>query len=117
MIYQTTVIGIGDQVHAFDSEGIFVTFGENAPDTLKDFCYSVEIKEVHGTVRPGNKLVIDGEEFTVTQVGSVAQDNLKNLGHVTYSFTERQECLPGSICLEQGSIPGIKVGTVISIIE
>ena len=36
-IFQTSVYELGDQVDAFYDEGMFVLFGENVPDTLKDF--------------------------------------------------------------------------------
>ena len=117
MIYQTTIKGMGDQVEAFVGEGIFVAFGDNAPDTLKDFCYSVEVTPVQGEIKPGSKLVIDGQEYKITMVGDVARENLNNLGHVTYSFNGSGECLPGSICVEKTDVPTLKVGSTISITE
>ena len=91
--------------------------GDNAPDTLKDFCYSVEVTPVQGEIKPGNKLVIDGQEYKITMVGDVARENLNNLGHVTYSFNGSGECLPGSICVEKTDVPTLKVGSTISITE
>ena len=38
VIFQTEIIELGEQVDAFFEEGMFVLFGENAPDALKDFC-------------------------------------------------------------------------------
>ena len=61
-MYQVTIKGKGAMVDAFREEGIFVTFGDNAPDTLKDFCYSIDVNPVDGEVTPGCKLVIDGKE-------------------------------------------------------
>ena len=58
-MYQVTIKGKGAMVDAFREEGIFVTFGDNAPDTLKDFCYSIDVNPVDGEVTPGCKLVID----------------------------------------------------------
>lgn len=37
-IFQTEIIELGEQVDAFFEEGMFVLFGDNVPDTLKDFC-------------------------------------------------------------------------------
>ena len=45
-MYQVTIKGKGAMVDAFREEGIFVTFGDNAPDTLKDFCYSIDVNPV-----------------------------------------------------------------------
>ena len=82
-MYQVTIKGKGAMVDTFREEGIFVTFGDNAPDTLKDFCYSIDVNPVDGEVTPGCKLVIDGKEFKIVKVGEVANENLKNLGHIT----------------------------------
>ena len=41
VIYENEVKGIGDMVEAFKDEGMFILFGDNAPDTLKDFCYTI----------------------------------------------------------------------------
>ena len=78
-MYQVTIKGKGAMVDAFREEGIFVTFGDNAPDTLKDFCYSIDVNPVDGEVTPGCKLVIDGKEFKIVKVGEVANENLKSV--------------------------------------
>lgn len=117
MVYQTTVKGMGAEVNAFAGEGIFVSFGNQAPDSLKDFCYIVDLNPVEGELQPGCKLVIDETEYKIVQVGEVAQENLNNLGHVTFSFNGNGECLPGSICMEKSELPQLKVGSTISIVE
>ena len=118
MMYQVTIKGKGDMVEAFKDEGIFVTFGDNAPDTLKDLCYAIDVNPVNGVVKPGCKLVIDGKEYKIVKVGDVANENLANLGHVTYSFNgEDAECLPGTICVEKAEIPALDIGSTIAIVE
>ncbi|MGN0417900.1 PTS glucitol/sorbitol transporter subunit IIA [Anaerostipes faecalis] len=118
MMYQVTIKGKGAMVDAFCGEGIFVTFGDNAPDTLKDFCYSIDVAPVNGEVKPGCKLVIDGKEFEIVKVGEVANENLANLGHVTYNFNGIDgECLPGTICVEKAELPALDIGSTIAIVE
>ena len=117
-MYQVTIKGKGAMIDAFREEGIFVTFGDNAPDTLKDFCYSIDVNPVDGEVTPGCKLVIDGKEFKIVKVGEVANENLKNLGHVTYNFGgEDAECLPGTICMEKAELPALDIGSTIAIVK
>ena len=41
-IFQTEIIELGEQVDAFFEEGMFVLFGDNVPDTLKDFCHFID---------------------------------------------------------------------------
>ena len=117
VIYDNKVKSKGALVDSFEGESMFILFGDNAPDTLKDFCYSVEVTPVQGEIKPGSKLVIDGQEYKITMVGDVARENLNNLGHVTYSFNGSGECLPGSICVEKTDVPTLKVGSTISITE
>lgn len=100
MIYQTTIKGMGDQVEAFVGGDLRNIWGQRS-GYFKDFCYSVEVTPVQGEIKPGSKLVIDGQEYKITMVGDVARENLNNLGHVTYSFNGSGECLPGSICVEK----------------
>lgn len=117
MIYQTTVNGKGDMAEAFLAENIIVSFGDNAPDALKDFCYTVDLAPVNGEVKPGCKLVIDGKEYPIVKIGDVANENLSNLGHVTYNFNGADaECLPGTICMEASEMPSIDIGSTIAII-
>ena len=49
-VFQTEIIELGEQVDAFFEEGMFVLFGENVPDTLKDFCHFIDQKKVDGTI-------------------------------------------------------------------
>ena len=46
MIYHTTVKAVGSDVEAFAKKGFFITFGEPALVSLKDFCYFVEVNPV-----------------------------------------------------------------------
>mgnify|MGYP002801102392 FL=1 len=118
VIFQTEVIDLGEQVDAFFEEGMFVLFGENVPDTLKDFCYFIDTKDVDGTIKPGNRLVIDDNKFLITAVGDIAQPNLEALGHLTVVFSGAKEAgLPGSICVESKPMPKLQVGSKLSIVE
>lgn len=118
VIFQTEIIELGEQVDAFFEEGMFVLFGENAPDALKDFCYFIDTKDVDGTIKPGNRLVIDDNKFLITAVGDIAQPNLEALGHLTVVFSGAKEAgLPGSICVESKPMPKLQVGSKLSIVE
>lgn len=117
-IFQTEIIELGDQVEAFFEEGMFVLFGENVPDTLKDFCHFIDEKKVDGTIKQGDKLIIDKSEFLITAVGDIAQSNLETLGHLTIVFSGAKEAgLPGSICVEAKPMPKLIVGSKIAIVE
>lgn len=117
MIYHTTVKSVGSDVAAFAKKGFFITFGEPALVSLKDFCYFVEVNPVMGEIKPGARLVIDGNEYKIIEVGSMAAENLGKLGHLTVFFHGDRECLPGSICVKKSRMPELKAGSRISIIE
>ncbi len=117
-IFQTEIIELGEQVDAFFEEGMFVLFGENVPDTLKDFCHFIDQKKVDGTIKKGDKLVVDQKEYLITAVGDIAQSNLETLGHLTVVFSGAKEAgLPGSICVEAKPMPKLTIGSKLSIVE
>lgn len=117
-IYENTVVSLGALVDSFQDEGMFITFGDQAPDTLKDFCYGVDVKPVDGDIKAGQTLIIDGAEYKITAVGDIAKRNLESLGHVTVVFSGAAEAdLTGSICVEEKAMPKLKVGSSIKIIE
>lgn len=117
IIYENVVKGMGDMVEAFADEKMFVLFGENAPDTLKDFCYTITVKKAEDTIAVGQTLEIDGTSYPIVGVGEVVQKNLEALGHITVSFSGNAENgLPGSLVVEQAEVPKLNIGSVIRII-
>lgn len=101
-IFQTEIIELGEQVDAFFEEGMFVLFGDNVPDTLKDFCHFIDQKKVDGTIKKGDKLVVDQKEYLITAVGDIAQSNLETLGHLTLlsSVERKKQAFLECICVE-----------------
>lgn len=116
VIYENQIVGMGADVGSLGDEMI-ILFGEGAPDTLKDFCYLIEPKDVSGDIKSGQTLFIDDEPFEILAVGDVAQKNLVGLGHLTVSFTgDVSSMLPGAIVVEKKACPEIKEGTTIGIV-
>lgn len=116
VIYKNVVKNIGSLVESFEGEEMFILFGDNAPDTLKDFCYTIDIQPVNETIEVGNILEIDGNEYKITALGNVAEKNLVNLGHVTIVFDGSTEAsLPGSIYVKGSSVPKLSIGSEILI--
>ena len=115
VIYDNKVKGLGACVAEF--EGMFILFGDNAPDTLKDYCYTIDVNPIQQEIKAGQKAIIDGKEYNITAVGDVVMQNLGNLGHVTFSFTgETEPELPGTIYLEVSDVPKLEIGSTIQII-
>lgn len=115
-IYKNKIKNIGSEVSAFEGEPMFILFGDNAPDTLKDFCYTVDIQPVSETIEVGHTVEIDGNEYKITAIGDVAEKNLVSLGHVTIVFDGSAEAsLPGSIYVENLEVPKLSIGSEILI--
>ncbi|MDO5145829.1 MAG: PTS glucitol/sorbitol transporter subunit IIA [Eubacteriales bacterium] len=116
VIYENEVKGIGDMVEAFKDEGVFILFGDNAPDTLKDFCYTITVKKALDIIKEGQTLEIDGVSYKILSVGDVMQKNLEALGHITVNFSgDVEKGLPGAVVVEKAEVPSLSVGSVIRI--
>jgi glucitol/sorbitol PTS system EIIA component len=116
VIYHTVVGEIGDAVESFLDEGMFILFGQGAPDTLKDYCYIVDVTASTGDILAGQSLRLDDESYTITAVGEVARQNLDGLGHITVVFNGATEAkMHGSVYVETAKPPKLTVGSVIAI--
>ena len=117
IIYENKVKDLGALATAFAEEDMIILFGDNAPDTLADYCYSIDINPVKETIKVGQIFMFDGVAFNITAVGEIAEKNLANLGHITISFNgSTGPILPGTICVEKKEMPKIKIGSEISIL-
>ncbi len=115
-IYKTTVKGIGAEAKLFENEKLLILFGENAPDTLKDYCYNIEVLPIEQTIASGMKLQFDHQSFQITAVGDQVQKNLSDLGHISINFNgEKLAELPGTLYVEAKTYPQVSIGTVITI--
>lgn len=121
IVYQTTVTAVGELVSDFRDQGILVFFGEGAPAELHEFSilHKVEISERAPEV--GDLIRINSEdfseEFQVLAVGSVASDNLLNLGHLDLKANGLSEAeLPGDVNVEARPLPMIKIGDKLEVI-
>ncbi|MEL0135312.1 MAG: PTS glucitol/sorbitol transporter subunit IIA [Aquiluna sp.] len=116
VLYKSTVTEIGELVPTFVAEGMLVFFGDGAPEELKTFCIIHKVEHQEGQVKPGDTVAIDGHEFEVLAVGSVANDNLYNLGHLNLKADGNTVAdLPGDVCIAKVDLPEIKVGSKLEI--
>jgi PTS system glucitol/sorbitol-specific IIA component len=116
VLYKSTVTEIGELVPSFVAEGILVFFGESAPEELRTFCIIHKVEHQKGQVKEGDTVTIDGQGFEVLAVGSVANDNLYNLGHLNLKANGNTVAdLPGDVCIAQVELPEIKIGSQLEI--
>ena len=118
VIYKNQVKALGACVEEFKAEGIFIMFGDNAPDELKDYCYAVSVEPINGQIAAGQTLCIDDNEYKITAVGHEAPVTLAGLGHCTVCFSGSTEVeLPGTIYVENKPMPVMQEGTIIQIVD
>lgn len=100
MSYQTTIVEVGPEVAEFLDQGMAITFGGNAPEELRPFCFLIEPAVLHGELAVGHPVRLGSQTWTITAVGEVAAKNLSALGHVTLVFDGAESAqLPGALHL------------------
>lgn len=115
--YEATVLEVGPLVTEFTEAGILVFFNNTAPEELREFTIIHDGTELKGELIPGDKILLDGEEFEVLAVGDVANDNFANLGHLVMKFNGMSEVeMPGDVCVESKPLPIIRVGSVFQVL-
>ena len=118
VIYENTIKAMGDCAEEFKETNMFVIFGDNAPEEIKDYCYWVDVTPVNGTIAPGQTVRIGDQSYKITAVGEEAPVTLAGLGHCTFNFSGQDTVdLIGTIYLENKPMPDLSVGTVIRIVE
>ena len=118
VIYENKVKALGSCVNEFQDENMFIIFGDNAPEELRDYCYSVDVNPINGTIRAGQTLIVGDSSYKITAVGPEAPVTLAGLGHCTINLSGQTTVdLPGTLYVEKKPMPVITVGTVIQINE
>lgn len=118
IVYSSKVTSIGELVPAFAAEGILVFFGKDAPEELHSFCIMHELEEKSGELSVGDIVQIADQEFEILALGSVANENLMNLGHLNLKANGNTEAeLPGDVCVRETQLPEVTIGSKFSIIR
>ena len=121
VVYSTTVTAVGELVSEFRDQGILVFFGEGAPVELHEFSVLHKVEVSQRAPMVGDVIRIQSaesaDEFNVLAVGSVASDNLLNLGHLDLKANGLAEAeLPGDVNVEARQLPMIKVGDKLEVV-
>lgn len=118
IVYSTTVTAVGELVPDFAEQGVLVFFGENAPAELHEFSI-IHTPDVQTRApQVGDTINLADNQYTVLAVGSVASDNLLNLGHLDLKangLTEPE--MPGDVNVEAVSLPVVKIGDRLTVIS
>ena len=105
VIYQTTITRIGASATMALEEQMLITFREGAPADIEEYCFIHNHGEFSGALAPGAELQLGEQRFPVTAVGAVAEQNLRELGHITLRFDGHSEAeFPGTVHVS-GPVP------------
>jgi PTS system glucitol/sorbitol-specific IIA component len=118
IVYSSTVTAVGELVPDFAEQGVLVWFGANAPTELHEFSI-IHVPDV-ATRAPqvGDMLKINENTFNVLAVGSVASENLLNLGHLDLKANGLIEPeMPGDVNVEAVTLPTVQIGDRLVVIS
>lgn len=112
MKYNVAITGIGSYVEEMASENqCIILYNDTILDQdLKDISVTHSVSKLHADVAVGDQLTIGESTHTVTAIGGVALDTLRELGHCTLRFGGLERAnLPGEIHVT-GTPPALKTG-------
>jgi glucitol/sorbitol PTS system EIIA component len=115
-VYKSIVKEVGALALSFEEDKVCILFGPQAPQELKEvsIIHELEGDSSDEPIQVGGTFQVDDEEFTITAVGSAANNNLKELGHISIYFSEpNEEVLPGAVFASPFKLPQFKDGSVI----
>lgn len=119
-MYQTNVIHIGEMVEEFKSHDLIILFGPKATPELKEISvmHDMKVKPDNDIFRKGGKVIINNSSYQINFVGSMANQNFQELGHISIYFNDNpdEEVLPGAISVSPNKVPEINIGDKIEII-
>ena len=105
VIYQTTITRIGQSAADALCDQMLITFREGAPADIEEFCFIHCHRVLNGSLQAGIRFELGQHHYPVTAVGSVAEQNLRELGHITLRFDGLSEAeFPGTVHIA-GPVP------------
>ncbi|EPN9397276.1 PTS glucitol/sorbitol transporter subunit IIA [Listeria monocytogenes] len=106
------IMEIGPLVPAFEEEKIVILFGPTATNELREISVIHEFQDApNNALTKGNTLLIGEQVYIIEEVGTDANKNLEELGHISVYFRSGQnEVLPGAIVVSPEVFPTITVG-------
>jgi PTS system glucitol/sorbitol-specific IIA component len=110
--FYAEIVAIGQFAQEALQDNMMILFNDTAPSDLTDYCFIHHQSPAKGDINLDSTLLIDESDFVVTAVGTAANTNLQQLGHITIKFDGAANPeLPGCIHVLGKEIPDIRVGS------
>jgi len=117
---KSTVLEIGELAY-FEDYPILILFNNSAPHGLREVCVIHEFDEEPSDdfFRKGSKIIFGTTSYTVMEIGEVANQTFKSLGHISLYFdlVEGDELMLGAALLSPNTVPKVKPGDIIRFIR
>lgn len=115
-LYYSEIIQIGRFAEDALSDNMLITFKIGVPEDLSDYCFVHTHGELLTDMQVGDVVSFGQENYIITALGDVANQNFRELGHVTWRFDGASVAeYPGSVHL-QGEVPKkIRLNSALSI--
>lgn len=116
----TKIVEIGELAIS-DEWKILILFNTTAPAEFREISVIHQFKDTpqKEMLKKGSKIMFGNTTYTVEDIGSVANQTLYDLGHISLYFglEEGANLLPGSALLSPYIMPEVKVGDSIRFIK
>lgn len=113
--FEATIVSIGMWAEESLTDNMMILFNKNAPPEIADYCFIHQpstISTIDSEINLDSTLLINDIAYIVTAVGSAANINLQQLGHITLKFDGAGTPeLPGCIHVLGPDLPKIGKGT------
>lgn len=111
LVYELEVTRLGPLVDEFAAHGIWVFFHEQAPSEVAEFAILHRAGPPLRPLASGQILEVGDERFAIVGVGEVANENVRELGHLVLKANGLSAPeLPGDVCVEARPLPAPTVG-------
>ncbi|MBC9824250.1 MAG: glucitol/sorbitol system component [Carnobacterium sp.] len=112
-----TVTAIGENAIS-KKDPMIILFGEQATDDIRTVAIIQSFEEDKETtkLKPGSTISFGEKKYVIETVGSLANENLNTIGHVTLSFSEvpEDDRIESGVYLSPYELPEVSIGTKIT---
>lgn len=118
-ILEADVVYVGSNVQKFLDERIMLVFGnESVNDAVREYSFLIEKVSLSSQIRKGHILKLNDEEYKITSVGTIVDENLSTIHHITLKFNNSVVAeFPGTLYLEDKPVKKLSAGDKLTIIE
>ncbi len=112
--FRATITHMGKYAESALEDNMLILFNQSAPEDVAEYCIIHDQGTEVGLITTESTLLLAGKDYIVTAVGSVANQNLEMLGHITIKFDAQSVAeYPGTIHVIGHHPPSLKCGDCI----